>query len=123
MPDHTSLIERYIACWNASDTDRDALVAETFTEDVRYVDPLMSGSGHAGLAALMRGVRAQFPGFRFALTRAVDTVGDHVRFSWQLGPAESPAVIEGTDFARIAPDGRLAAIHGFLDRVPEAADA
>ena len=120
--DHTALVDRYIACWNETDADaRRARIAETFTDDVRYVDPMMQGDGHAGVDALVGGVHAQFPGFRFALCRAAESVGDHVRFSWQLGPAEAPDLIGGTDFARVSVDGRLAVVHGFLDRVPATA--
>ncbi|MEP7000696.1 MAG: hypothetical protein ABI969_09470 [bacterium] len=57
------------------------------------------------------------------MTRAVDSIGEHVRFSWQLGPAGQTALIEGTDFARVAGDGRLSQVRGFLDRVPDGAAA
>lgn len=133
MPDHPStasavaLVDRYLASWNESDpARRAALVAATFTEDASYLDPLMQGAGHADIARLIAGTQAQFPGFRFAPTGPVDAVGDHVRFSWTLGPADVPgeaAPIAGTDFARVAADGRLAAVHGFLDRAPGAAGA
>lgn len=122
MTDHTALVAQYIACWNETDeARRRALVAATFADDVRYTDPLMQGTGREALDGLIRGAQAQFPGFRFALTRAPERVDDHVRFSWQLGPAGAPGFVEGTDFARIAPDGRLASVHGFLDRVPSGA--
>jgi hypothetical protein len=116
--DNADLVDRYLASWNETDADRRrALIAETFTPDVRYVDPMMRGDGHGGIDALADGVHAKFPGFRFTLARAVESVDDHVRFSWHLGPAEAPDLIEGTDVARIS-GGRFAAIHGFLDRVP-----
>lgn len=117
---HADVVERYIASWNETDPARRlTLIAETFTPDTRYVDPLMQGGGFDGLDAMVRAVQTQFPAFRFSLSRPVETVGDHVRFSWQLGPVGMPGVVEGTDFARVAADGRLAEIHGFLDRVPE----
>lgn len=124
MPDHTALVAQYIASWNETDAQRrDALIAATFTEDAAYTDPLMHGTGHDGIAGLIGGAQSQFPGFHFALTRPVDSVDDHVRFSWQLGPAGAPALIEGTDFACVSADGRLATVHGFLDRVPEGGTA
>lgn len=117
------LVDRYIASWNELDVERRReLIAETFTPDARYVDPMMQGDGRDGIDALVGGVHAQFPGFRFALSRPVESVDGHVRFSWQLGPAEAPGLIEGTDFARVT-DGRFASVHGFLDRVPAAAAA
>ena len=124
MPDHTSLIEQYIASWNETDdARRRALVAATFADDVRYTDPLMRGTGHEGLEGMIRGAQARFPGFRFVLTRPAERVDDHVRFSWQLEPDDAPALVEGTDFARVAADGRLATVHGFLDRVPDSRTA
>lgn len=123
-PPAVALIARYFDSWNEPDpTCRAALVAATFTEDATYVDPLMQDAGHAGLARLIAGTQAQFPDFRFALAGSVDAVADHVRFSWTLGPTSGSgeaAPIAGTDFARVAADGRLAAVHGFLDRVPGA---
>lgn len=120
MPEHIPVVDQYIASWNETDdARRRALVAATFTEDVCYTDPLMRGTGHAELEGLIRGAQARFPGFRFVLTRPAERVDDRVRFSWQLGPAGTPALVEGTDFARVADDGRLATVHGFLDRVPD----
>lgn len=127
-PDHASaaaLVARYLASSNEPDpARRAALVAATFTDDATYADPLMHGAGHAGLARLIAAAQARFPDFRFAPAGPVDAVADHVRFSWTLGPADAPggaAQIAGTDLARVAADGRLAAVHGFLDRVPGAA--
>jgi hypothetical protein len=119
---HAALVDRYIASWNEADAAaRRALIAETFATEARYVDPLMRGDGHAELDALIAGVQARFPGFGFVLTRPVESVDDHVRFSWQLGPADAPALIEGTDVARVGKDGRFAEVRGFLDRVPQGA--
>ncbi len=41
-----------------------------------------------------------------------------MRFSWSLGPAAGPAIVEGVDFGTLAPDGKLAAIVGFIDKMP-----
>lgn len=125
MRDPKAIVEQYVASWNEiDDARRDALVAATFTEDVVYTDPLMRGSGHAAVAGLIRGVQTRFPGFRFTLTRGAERVDDHVRFSWELGPVDAAAPVAGTDFARVAADGRLSLVHGFLDRVPtDAVDA
>ena len=34
------------------------------------------------------------------------------------GPAAGPAVVEGVDFCTLAPDGRLASVVGFIDKMP-----
>ena len=50
-----------------------------------------------------------------------DGYGDRLRFSWDFGPEGGEAVVQGTDFAVLAADGRLRMVTGFLDRVPAGA--
>lgn len=116
------LIERYLAAWNEADEEaRAALIARTYTEDAVYRDPLMHGSTHAGLNAMIGGARAGFPGFAFRRTGGVDVVEDAVRFSWSLESAEGAVAARGTDIAHVSPDGRFRSVLGFLDGVPVAA--
>lgn len=118
MTDPRTIAERYIGVWNETDAAaRSRGIAALFTDDVIYRDPLMQGDGHAGIDALVAGVQARFPGFRFALKGEPEGHGAHVRFSWSLGPAGADAPVEGTDFCRVD-DGRLAEVIGFLDKVP-----
>ena len=119
MFDAAQLIDRYIAAWNETDAARrTALVAETFAEGATYSDPMMEGAGHDGIAALIAGVHERFPGFRFRLAREPEAMRRTVRFSWQLGPADAPDLVEGSDFASISDDGRIDSVTGFLDKVP-----
>lgn len=118
MSDMKDLVDRYIAIWNDTDaTSRRALIARTWTENARYVDPLMAGDGHGGIDTMIAGVQQRFPDFRFSLLGRPDAHGEHLRFSWALGPQDGEAVVKGTDFAVIR-DGRLQAVTGFLDQVP-----
>jgi hypothetical protein len=121
MTNPAMIADRYIALWNETDPGRRRdLLASTWTEDATYVDPLMQGAGHGQIDGLIAAVQARFPGFRFALIGQPDGYGDHVRFSWQLGPEGGEGLIEGTDFAVL--DGeRLKAVSGFLDKVPAGA--
>jgi hypothetical protein len=113
---------RYIASWNERDPERRRdLLAALWTEDATYLDPLMRAENRDGVAALIEGVQARFAGYRFALTGRADSHADRLRFSWSLGPEGGEAVVEGTDFAELAEDGRLRAVTGFLDRVPPSA--
>ncbi|NWK44045.1 nuclear transport factor 2 family protein [Ralstonia pickettii] len=112
-----TLVDRYIAAWNATDAARRrALVAQTWTESATYVDPLMQGIGHDGIEALIAGVQAKFPGFRFARDGGADVVQDTIRFRWTLGP-EGQALVKGTDFVRIEGD-RMQTVTGFIDQMP-----
>jgi len=116
MIDAQTLAQRYIASWNEADAAaRRQLVGALWTKDGRYADPMMQADGPEGIAALIGGVHAQFPGYKFALTGTVDGHGPFVRFSWSLAPAVGAVIARGTDFAVVADDGRLAAVTGFLD--------
>jgi hypothetical protein len=53
-------------------------------------------------------------------TSKVDSHNGSARFSWALGPADGPAVVEGVDFCALSPDGRLASVVGFIDKMPTA---
>ncbi|MFJ4288531.1 nuclear transport factor 2 family protein [Cupriavidus sp. NPDC089707] len=117
--DPATLADRYLAAWNETDpARRRELIALAWTESASYVDPLMRGDGHAGIDAMIAAVQGKFPGFRFTRVSPVDAHGEHLRFSWELGPAGEPALVVGTDFATVAADGRLARMTGFIDRAP-----
>ena len=121
MTDAQGIATRYIACWNERDPKRRrALLHALWTEDATYLDPLMRAEDRNGVAALIEGVQARFADSRFALTGRADGHADRLRFSWSLGPEGGEAVVEGTDFAELAADGRLRAVTGFLDRAPPA---
>jgi hypothetical protein len=119
--DPRTIAHRYITLWNerAPDRRREILTAN-WTDDATYVDPLMRGDGRDGVDALIAGVQQRFPDFRFQLIGEPNGFGDHVRFSWGLGPDGADSPIKGTDFATLR-DGRIRTITGFLDQVPQGA--
>ena len=122
MTDVNSIARRYIDLWNErTPSRRREMLSENWTADAKYVDPLMSGDGRDGVDALIAGVQQRFPEFKFILIGEPNGYGDHLRFSWGLGPdgaADSP--IKGTDFA-VLKEGRIRSIAGFLDQVPAGA--
>jgi hypothetical protein len=120
MTDTTTLIDNYIAIWNEADPQRRReLIAQTWTEDATYVDPMMTGTGRDGIDAMIAGAQQQFPGLLFELAGSPDAHHDCVRFTWHLKPeAGGDAVAIGSDFAVVADDGRLRSVTGFLDLVP-----
>jgi SnoaL-like domain len=120
MTDVNTIASRYIDLWNErTPSRRREILAANWADDARYTDPLMSGDGHDGVEALISGVQARFPDFRFHLIGQPNGFGDHVRFSWGLGPEGVDSPIKGTDFAVVS-DGRIRSITGFLDQVPNA---
>ncbi|MFF4951220.1 nuclear transport factor 2 family protein [Streptomyces chattanoogensis] len=115
---HT-VADRYFAAWNATDEAvRAKAVAEAFTDDVTYTDPLADVAGHAGLAAVIAGAHGQFPGFVFRPLGDVDGHHDIARFGWELVSGDGAAPVAGFDVVRLAEDGRIRSVSGFLDRVP-----
>ena len=99
---------------------RRKMLAANWTTDAKYLDPLMSGDGHDGVDALIAGVQQRFPDFSFRLIGEPNGFGDHVRFSWGLGPDGVDSPIKGTDFA-VLKDGRIRSITGFLNQIPPSA--
>jgi hypothetical protein len=68
--------------------------------------------------ATIAAVQGQFPDFTFRLAGVPDAHHDQARFTWELGPAGGAALVVGFDVAVLAPDGRIRAVYGFLDKVP-----
>ena len=121
MTDPITIAHRYIELWNERAAGRRReLLSEAWTADTSYVDPLMKGDGPDGIDALVAGVQHRFPDFRFKLIGEPNGYGDHVRFSWGLGPDGVDSPIKGTDFA-VLKDGRIRSVTGFLDQVPAGA--
>ncbi len=119
MTNAPEIATRYVALWNETDGERRRdLIAESWTENASYVDPLMRGEGHDGIDALIAAVHERFPGHRFTVRGEPDGHNNRVRFSWSLGAADAPPVAHGTDFAVLAADGRLQSVTGFLDQAP-----
>jgi hypothetical protein len=119
--DAHTIASRYIDLWNekAPNRRRDILAAN-WASDAKYVDPLASSAGHDAIDAMIAGVQQRFPEFHFTLIGKPNGYGDHVRFSWGLGPVGVDSPIKGTDFA-VVRDGRIQSITGFLDQVPQGA--
>ncbi|MFF0743666.1 nuclear transport factor 2 family protein [Streptomyces sp. NPDC004111] len=120
---YETAVQRYFAAWNTTTGPDDLAkaVADAFTEDATYTDPLADVRGHAGLVAAIAGAQAQFPGFEFALTGTPDGHHDLVRFTWDLvSRADGSAPAAGFDVVTLAEDGRIASVKGFLDRLPGA---
>jgi hypothetical protein len=120
MTDITTAIDRYFAVWNETDpTRRRDLIANTWSDDATYLDPLLAAEGQEGIDAMVAAVHDQFPGHRFRQTGEADSHNDRVRFTWELvGPGATSPLIAGTDFGIIAADGRLQSVTGFLDLMP-----
>ncbi|PYC85056.1 polyketide cyclase [Streptomyces tateyamensis] len=123
MTNLQQLAEQYLATWNATDADeRRKLVEEFWAADASYTDPLVEAVGRDAVHATIGAVQTQFPGLVFTLGAAgVDAHHNLARFTWELAPAgAAEALVIGFDVLVADEAGRIAAVHGFLDKVPAA---
>jgi len=114
----SDIVEQYLATWNAEGAEREALLAEHWSSQVTYVDPLADVTGTAAVGAMIDAVHAQFPGFVFSPVSDADAHHRQLRFAWGLGPAGEEPVVVGFDVVVLDEDGRILDVRGFLDRVP-----
>ncbi|SDC81134.1 nuclear transport factor 2 family protein [Actinokineospora iranica] len=121
MSDLNELVDRYLAVWNTADADaRHAAIADLWTEDGVYVDPLMEVEGHDGVNAGIGAALTQFAGHEIKLLGAVDAHHDIARFRWELVPVGGGgSVVEGFDVV-VAEQGKLKGVYGFIDKMPAA---
>jgi hypothetical protein len=116
MTDPAQIAQSYLDLWNdADEASRRARLSDTWAADARYADPMMAGDGRDGIAEMITGARAQFPGHAFALTGTPDGHGQFARFSWALASSGSAPVARGTDVVRLDEAGQIAEVVGFLD--------
>lgn len=120
MNDITATVKTYIDLWNETSGEaRIKGIAETFTSDATYTDPMADVVGHDGIDAVIAGVQGQFPEFTFKLLGEVDSNHNIARFRWELLPAGGgESVVIGSDTAVLSEDGKIRGIYGFLDKVP-----
>jgi SnoaL-like domain len=116
------IIKRYLDAWNETDAvKRGALVASLWAADGSYTDPLADVRGPDAIAGLIGAAQEQFPGLVFTLGGPADINHNQARFTWHLGPAGGEPIVIGFDVMVLSEDGRIASVHGFLDKVPAAA--
>ena len=116
------IIERYLEAWNETDASaRRELVAALWAADGSYTDPLADVRGPDAIAALIGAAQEQFPGLVFTLGGPADANHNQARFTWHLGPDGGEPVVIGFDVVVLDAAGRIASVHGFLDKVPAAA--
>jgi hypothetical protein len=120
MTDPDNIAHRYLEAWNErDDARRRNLIGQLWAQDASFRDPIAQGDGVAGMDAVIAGIQARFPDFRFRQIGKADGFGDYVRLSWGLGPDAGDAPIKGTDFVQIEND-RLKVVTGFFDQLPAA---
>jgi len=124
MSDVKTTVDTYLAMWNEADPTRRAKhIERAWTDDARYVDPMLEAAGHAALSEMVTGVQARFPGHRFRRVSGIDIHHDQLRFAWELVAPDGAVVVAGIDVGVLAADGRLRRITGFFGALPAEAAA
>jgi ketosteroid isomerase-like protein len=119
MNDTAKIVRDYLATWNEKDADaRRKAIAEVWTEDGVYTDPLGVAEGRDAIDATIAAVQGQFGGLVFELAGDVDAHHNLARFTWNLGPEGGEPIVVGFDVAVLTEEGRISQVHGFLDKVP-----
>jgi hypothetical protein len=120
MTNVNEIVVRYIAAWNERDPKRRReLVAKTWTEDGAYIDAHRQGMGHDAIDQMLGRTQDMFPAYRINLVSGIEAHNNFVRFSWAAGGTpDAPLYLGGTDFATLAPDGRMKTVAGFTDAAP-----
>ena len=109
------LIDTYFAAWNEPDrAKRLDLIAQAWSADGHYVDPLSDVTGHDGIADMVEGVRAQFPGATLERSGDIDLHHDVLRFPWRATAEDGAVIVNGLDVAVLGEDGRITALAGFF---------
>jgi SnoaL-like domain len=119
MSDVITTVDTYLAMWNETDPARRAVhIAQAWTEDGSYLDPVLEAEGHTALSEMVAQVHERFPGNRFRRLSGIDQHHDQLRFAWQLAAPDGAVTVAGVDIGVLAPDGRLQSITGFFGELP-----
>ena len=107
--------------WNEADeSKRRELLALSWADEGRFVDPQSDVTGREALLALISGFQKRMAGARIDGTSGVQVHHDKIRFNWKLIGADGKTMIEGLDFGELAEDGRIRLIVGFWGDPPPA---
>jgi hypothetical protein len=120
MDDPKELVERYIAAFNETDSERRrSLLDSLYAGNSTYTDPHVELRGPEQIEAFISQTQQRFPGYTFSLGGPVDAHHDQARFQWHAGPSGDPAQYVGFDVI-VAEDGRIRSVYGFMDAAPAA---
>jgi hypothetical protein len=116
--EHIETIAAYGAAWNEPDeAKRGALLEQSWADDGSYHDPQGTADGRTALVAHIGGFHKLFPGHSIEFASGIDSNGVTLRWAWEMRSG-SDVVLEGVDFAELAPDGRIQRIAGFFGPFP-----
>lgn len=138
MTNAIELADRYVALWNEPAADRRrGAVAALWTEDgLHEVEPpeelrqaaagaglgltaRLQARGHAELEARARSAYDRFVAsgdYCFRRQNNVASLGDVVKFNWEMVDRSGEVAAVGLEFLVLAPDGRIQTDYQFIER-------
>jgi hypothetical protein len=115
----SQVLKAYGDAWCETDGEkRRAFLEIAWADDGLYQDPGSEARGRDSLHAHIGSVLGQFPGARIELTSGVDAHHDRIRIAWHMVMLDGTVPVQGIDFGRVGPDGRLTEIIGFFGTQP-----
>lgn len=113
---HESLMTRsLLGVFNERDAQRRAaMMDEIYSPDITFYEQDGAVTGHAALQTRVQRLLDDAPDFVFAPVGQPMINHDLGRQNWSFGPASGPAVVFGTDIARIA-DDHIQALYVFVE--------
>lgn len=114
-----AVLQTYGSAWNEPDAAaRDCLIARSMSENAIYVDPTIDARGNAALSEAIGKFLAAMPGAELLPTGTPEARARDLRFTWDF-QVSGAGGFPGMDYAVLAQDGRIAAIHGYWEPFPD----
>ncbi|MEL6502714.1 MAG: transposase [Cyanobacteria bacterium J06623_1] len=111
------LIQDYLAAWNASDSDKRAmLLDQVMTSDCIYADSHLPNLVETQElhGQFIEQFRSKFPELQISLTSTPDTHHGFFRFGWQLAKSTGEIFTTGIFFGEISQEGKISKLVGFV---------
>jgi uncharacterized protein YndB with AHSA1/START domain len=107
-------VDRWIAAWRSADgAARAAALAACVEDDVLFRDAMGYVEGRAALDDHIVNAQRFAPGVRLERAGAIARAHDCVTYPWRMVGPDGRALMAGTNFGRLSPDGRFREVVGF----------
>ena len=94
---------------------RMAAIKSVYSEEAVFFEAEQRFEGRQAISDAVAALQASFPAeFEFSAAAPPSRNHDVGRLFWQLGPAGSPAVVNGMDIAQFS-DGRIRSLYVFVN--------
>ena len=90
-----------------------SVIRQTYTEDVKFLDPEDAVEGHDALSRKAQQILDRAPDFFFSPAGPVYVNHDMGYLAWHFGPENKPPVVSGVDMCFIE-DGLIKSIYTLL---------